>query len=70
MANEKLRTLLHTRELHRQILQAYDGLYGECVKAEKHEEADKWLRKGMDEQTIIEQLDEQIRQIWIEERLI
>lgn len=63
------RALLHTRELHRQILQAYDGLYSECCIAGDHEEADKWLRKGMDEQAIIEDLDEQIRQIWVKEHL-
>lgn len=68
MANNT-RALLHTRELHRQILQAYDGLLEECFKAGDDEGASKWLRKGMDEQAIIEDLDEQIRQIWVEEHL-
>lgn len=66
---DKTIALLHARELHRQILQAYDGLYEECNRAGNVEEADRWLRKGMDEQKTIEKLDEQIRKIWIEERL-
>lgn len=65
---EQTRALLHIRELHRQILQAYDGLYDECDKAGKFEEADEWFRKGMDEQNIIDKLDELIRKAWIEER--